>query len=123
MKGCDASVLLEDTPSFTGERTAQQNVNSVRGFEVIEAAKQEVESICPGVVSCADVLAVAARDASEAVDGPSWTVNLGRRDSTNASLALANANLPRSSDPLNILISDFQNMGLSERDLVALSGI
>lgn len=121
-QGCDASILLEDTPSFTGERTALQNNNSARGFEVIEAAKRAVEDICPGVVSCADVLAVAARDASAAVGGPSWTVRLGRRDSTDASRSLAESNLPRFTDSLSALISNFGNKGLSERDMVALSG-
>lgn len=62
MQGCDASILLED-----GERNALQNNGSARGYEVIDSAKAQVEKICPGVVSCADILAVAARDASVAV--------------------------------------------------------
>ena len=67
MQGCDASVLLDDTSSFTGEKSASANVNSIRGFEVIDSVKSEVESLCPGVVSCADILAVAARDSVVAV--------------------------------------------------------
>ncbi|XP_057800879.1 lignin-forming anionic peroxidase-like [Salvia miltiorrhiza] len=120
VQGCDASLLLDDT---TGERVALQNANSVRGFEVVEAAKQAVEAICPGVVSCADVLAVAARDATVAVGGPSWKVTLGRRDSpAAASRSLAETDLPRFTDPLPTLISNFQNKNLNERDMVALSG-
>ncbi|KAH6826063.1 Peroxidase superfamily protein [Perilla frutescens var. hirtella] len=124
VQGCDASILLDDTvnPPFTGEQTALQNNNSARGFEVVEAAKRAVEEICPGVVSCADILAVAARDASAAVGGPSWTVRLGRRDSDTASRDLAESNLPRFTDPLATLISNFGDKGLNQRDMVALSG-
>ncbi|KAL6505134.1 hypothetical protein OROGR_024951 [Orobanche gracilis] len=122
VQGCDASVLLADTPSFTGEQTAAQNNNSLRGYDVIEVVKRDVENICPNVVSCADILAVAARDASTAVGGPSWAVRIGRRDSITASRSLAETNLPRFTDPLTRLISDFGGKGLSERDLVALSG-
>ena len=68
-QGCDASVLLDDDDSagFTGEKTAGPNANSIRGFELIDAIKTQLESICPGVVSCADILAVSARDSVAAV--------------------------------------------------------
>ncbi|XP_050227747.1 lignin-forming anionic peroxidase-like [Mercurialis annua] len=122
VQGCDGSVLLEDTSTFTGERTARNNANSIRGFGVIDNAKSQLESICPGIVSCADIVAVAARDASVAVSGPSWTVNLGRRDSTTASLALANSDLPGFNDALGVIISKFSDKGLNQREMVALSG-
>ncbi|XP_062150092.1 lignin-forming anionic peroxidase-like [Alnus glutinosa] len=117
VQGCDASILLKDA-----ERNALQNKDSVRGYEVIDSAKAEVEKTCPGVVSCADILALAARDASVAVGGPSWTVKLGRRDSTTASLTLAERELPTAADNLDKLISNFAGKGLSARDMVALSG-
>lgn len=61
-QGCDGSILLDDTKSFTGEKTAGPNNNSVRGFDVIDAIKSKVEEVCPGVVSCADIVTIAARD-------------------------------------------------------------
>jgi len=62
VQGCDASLLLDDTPSFQGEKMANPNNGSARGFEVIDAIKSAVDKVCPGVVSCADILAIAARD-------------------------------------------------------------
>lgn len=61
-QGCDGSLFLDDTSTFTGEKRAQPNFNSARGFEVIDNIKSAVEKVCPGVVSCADILAVTARD-------------------------------------------------------------
>ncbi|KAJ6727406.1 PEROXIDASE [Salix purpurea] len=55
------------------------------------------------------------------VDGPSYAVKLGRRDSTTASRTLANAELPSFSEGLESLISCFQKKGLTARDMVALS--
>lgn len=62
MQGCDASVLLDDTATFTGEKTAQPNQNSLRGFEVIDAIKSRVKAACNATVTCVDILALAARD-------------------------------------------------------------
>ncbi|CAN1262907.1 Peroxidase 4 [Linum perenne] len=106
VNGCDGSILLADTDSFTGEQTAAPNVGSVRGYNVIEDIKSEVEKVCPGVVSCADIVAIAARDSTVIVRGESWEVKLGRRDSNS----------------LNELIKRFQDQGLSAKDMVVLSG-
>lgn len=65
-QGCDASILLDDAPTIQSEKTALPN-RSVRGYDVVEAAKSAVERMCPGVVSCSDILTLAARDASVAV--------------------------------------------------------
>lgn len=58
VRGCDGSVLLDGPNS---ERTAIPNL-SLRGFNVIEEAKTQLEIACPRTVSCADILALAARD-------------------------------------------------------------
>ncbi|XP_007033589.2 PREDICTED: cationic peroxidase 1 [Theobroma cacao] len=122
VNGCDASILLDDTANITGEKTAGPNNNSVRGYEVIDTIKSQLESLCPGVVSCADIVAVAARDSVVALGGPSWSVLLGRRDSTTASLNAANSNIPAPTLSLSGLISAFSNKGFTAKEMVALSG-
>ncbi|XP_059669814.1 cationic peroxidase 1-like [Cornus florida] len=117
VNGCDASVLLAGL-----EQTAGPNANSLRGFNVIATAKSQVESLCPGVVSCADILAVAARDSVVALNGPSWNVLLGRRDSTTASASAANSNIPAPTLSLSGLISAFSGKGFTANEMVALSG-
>lgn len=63
MQGCDGSVLLDDTITLEGEKKAGPNVNSLDGFKMVDRIKNKLESECPGVVSCADLLTIAARDA------------------------------------------------------------
>ena len=59
-QGCDGSILIDNIPNAEKHAFGHQGVG---GFEVIETAKRELEAICPGVVSCADIVALAARDA------------------------------------------------------------
>ncbi|XP_042438885.1 peroxidase P7-like [Zingiber officinale] len=122
VNGCDASILLDDTATFTGEKNAFPNINSARGYEVIDAIKSNVEAACPQTVSCADILALAARDGVSLVGGPNWKVSLGRRDATTASQSDANSNLPGPSSSLSQLVASFAAKGLSARDMTALSG-
>jgi peroxidase len=122
VNGCDGSILLDDTSTFTGEKTANPNNNSVRGFDVIDTIKTQVEATCSGVVSCADIVAIAARDSVVQLGGPTWTVMLGRLDSTSASKSAANNNIPPPTSNLSALISSFQAQGLTTEDMVALSG-
>lgn len=122
VNGCDGSILLDDTSSFTGEKNAAPNKGSARGFEVVDSIKSAVEKACPGTVSCADVLAITARDSVVALGGPSWNVKLGRRDARTTSQAAANNGIPPPTSSLNQLITFFSNVGLNLKDLVALAG-
>ncbi|GFY91411.1 hypothetical protein Acr_07g0016070 [Actinidia rufa] len=74
-EGCDASILLDAIPS--GEETEKESVansKSLRGLEVFDAAKDKLESECPGIVSCANTLTFAARDGSVLAGVPHYPV-------------------------------------------------
>ncbi|GAA0167990.1 peroxidase [Lithospermum erythrorhizon] len=120
--GCDASLLLDSNGDISSEKQAGPNLNSLRGFEVIDEIKYVLEEACPGVVSCADILAMAARDAVLLRGGPGWGVYLGRRDSLTASFSGANKFIPLPNSSLPTLISNFKQQGLDIVDLVTLSG-
>ncbi|KAL5551213.1 hypothetical protein UlMin_001389 [Ulmus minor] len=120
--GCDASVLLDNSEGIVSEKQAGPNLNSIRGFEVIDEIKHILEKSCPCTVSCADILAIAARDAVVLRGGPSWNVYLGRRDSLEASFNGANQFIPAPNSSLETLIANFEQQGLHIGDLVALSG-
>ncbi|XP_009126400.1 peroxidase N-like isoform X2 [Brassica rapa] len=118
VNGCDASVLLDGDDS---EKLAIPNLNSARGFEVIDTIKADVEYACPGVVSCADILTLAARDSVVLSGGPQWRVALGRTDGLVANQSSAN-NLPSPFEPLDAITAKFVAVGLNVADVVALSG-
>ncbi|OAY31213.1 hypothetical protein MANES_14G093400v8 [Manihot esculenta] len=122
VQGCDGSVLLDDTISLRGEKKSSPNINSLKGFGIIDKIKNKVESECPEIVSCADILTIAARDAVILVGGPYWDVPVGRKDSKTASYELASANIPTADEGLVSIISKFLYQGLSVTDMVALSG-
>ncbi|KAI3895093.1 hypothetical protein MKW92_048077 [Papaver armeniacum] len=117
VQGCDASILIDGA---SAEKTALPNT-LLRGYEVIDDAKKQLEAICPGVVSCADILALAARDSVSLSNGPSWPVPTGRRDGR-VSLASDAANLPGFTDSINVQIKKFADKGLDIKDLVSLVG-
>jgi peroxidase len=53
--------LLDSTANNTAEKDAIPNL-TLDGFDIIADIKTAVEKACPGVVSCADIVALAARD-------------------------------------------------------------
>ncbi|OVA10804.1 Plant peroxidase [Macleaya cordata] len=122
VNGCDGSVLLDDTDTFEGEKNSFPNRNSVRGYEVIDKIKAEVERACPLTVSCVDILALATSEAVSLVGGPYWRVPLGRRDGKTASQKAANEQIPSPFEPLENITAKFTSKGLDLKDVVVLSG-
>lgn len=94
---------------------------SLRGFEVIDDIKAEIEKKCPKTVSCADILTTVARDATVLASGPYWTIPYGRKDGR-VSLAKEAMIVPKGSESVTSLIEFFQSKGLNVLDLVVLSG-
>ncbi|KAG2395512.1 hypothetical protein LR48_Vigan09g183800 [Vigna angularis] len=122
VQGCDGSVLLNNSDTIESEQDAAPNLNSLRGFDVVNKIKTAVEDSCPETVSCADILAIAAEVGSVLGGGPSWSVLLGRRDSLTANKTLAETNLPAPHFTLYQLQQSFAAQGLNTTDLVSLSG-
>ncbi|PIA65700.1 hypothetical protein AQUCO_00100892v1 [Aquilegia coerulea] len=117
VQGCDGSVLITGS---SAERNALPNLG-LRGFEVIDDAKAQVEALCPGVVSCADILALAARDSVDLSKGPSWSAPTGRRDGRISSSSEA-SNLPSPADSIAVQRQKFAAKGLNDKDMVTLIG-
>ncbi|XP_027067601.1 peroxidase 1-like [Coffea arabica] len=122
VRGCDGSILLNSTADNTAEKDAIPNL-SLAGFDVIDEIKRKLESECEKTVSCADILALAARDAVSYQFGKSmWDVKTGRKDGKISRDTEALANLPSPLSSFSTLKQGFSSKGLSVRDLVVLSG-
>lgn len=123
VNGCDASLLLDQGGNITlSEKNAVPNNNSARGFDVVDKIKTSVENSCPAVVSCADILVLAAEASVSLSGGPSWNVLLGRRDGLIANQSGANTSIPNPTESLANVTAKFAAVGLNTSDLVALSG-
>uniref|UniRef100_A0A2P2PL44 peroxidase n=1 Tax=Rhizophora mucronata TaxID=61149 RepID=A0A2P2PL44_RHIMU len=120
IRGCDASVLLESKGKNKAEKDGPPNI-SLHAFYVIDNAKKALEDLCPGIVSCADIVALAARDAVALSGGPTWDVPKGRKDGR-ISRATETRQLPAPLFNLSQLQQSFSQRGLGLKDLVALSG-
>ncbi|RWR93349.1 peroxidase 7 isoform X4 [Cinnamomum micranthum f. kanehirae] len=115
--GCDASILLKREGSARGASSSK----SLRGFEVIDDIKAEVEKACPYTVSCTNIITTAARDATLKIGDPFWHVPFGRKDGL-VSVAKEAEMVPMGHENVTSLIKFFQSRGLSLLDLVILSG-
>ncbi|XP_071717590.1 peroxidase 24-like [Rutidosis leptorrhynchoides] len=122
VRGCDGSILLDPTQNTTTEKNAGPN-RSVSGYEIIDEIKEELESKCPGIVSCADIVALAARDAvSFQFKKDMWPVFTGRKDGKISLASEVGNNLPSANANFTTLLAQFAAKKLDLNDLVTLSG-
>ncbi|CAI5465960.1 unnamed protein product [Closterium sp. Yama58-4] len=121
VQGCDASVLLDSTEDNKAEKDSDPNA-TLGAFDVVDDIKDHLEAECPGVVSCADILALAAREGIHLAGGPFTEVPLGRRDGLTSFALAAETFLPGSTLNVSGLVHNFNTVGLDMTDVVTLSG-
>jgi len=122
VQGCDGSVLIA-SPNNDAEKDSPDNLSLAGdGFDTVVKAKQAVEAACPGTVSCADILALAARDVVVLAGGPTWSVEMGRRDGLTSRASDVTGNLPEPFHNLDQLNTMFTRHNLNQLDMIALSG-
>lgn len=121
--GCDASILITSNTYNKAERDATVNVPlSGDGFDAVARAKAALEIECPGIASCADILATAARDLVVAAGGPSFEVRLGRKDSLESKVSNTENQFPLLTMTMSEVIKIFESKGFSVQEMVALVG-
>lgn len=114
-------MLLDSTANNIAEKDSSVNLG-IGGFDVIDAAKAKIEAECPGVVSCADIVAFAARDGVQSAGGVYYSVPSGRRDGRVSLAADAAMNIPSPFFNVMQLKENFAKKGLSLDEMVTLSG-
>nr|XP_009387798.1 PREDICTED: peroxidase 5-like [Musa acuminata subsp. malaccensis] len=122
VRGCDGSILLDSTKKNTAEKDAIPNRTlEDEAFQVIDKAKKKLEKVCKGTVSCADILAFAARDSVAHYGGTFYAVPAGRRDGK-ISRSSDTIDLPPPTFNLIQLTNSFASKGMSQDDMITLSG-
>ncbi|CAI0625922.1 unnamed protein product [Linum tenue] len=125
VQGCDGSVLLSGSAGGPSEEQGAPPNLSLRqeAFRIIEDLRARVHKQCGRVVSCSDILAVAARDSVALSGGPNYRVPLGRRDGlTLATRAATLDNLPPPTATTGQLLTALAPKNFDPTDVVALSG-
>ncbi|GAV71609.1 peroxidase domain-containing protein [Cephalotus follicularis] len=124
VQGCDGSVLLDGSASGPSEQEAPPNLSlRAEAFEIINDLRELVHEECGRVVSCADILALAARDSVYLSGGPDYDVPLGRRDGLSFATQTATLdNLPPPTANTSTLLTSLATKNFDATDVVALSG-
>ncbi|KAI3466317.1 hypothetical protein Pfo_022980 [Paulownia fortunei] len=96
-QGSDASVMLDDSNGMANQSIERQAIpnKTLKGFNYIDKIKELLESECPGVVSCVDILVLATHDAIALCGGPYYPILIGRRDKIHSYFSEALAEIPR----------------------------
>jgi len=121
VKSCDASILLESINGIQSEKISTRNMG-MRNFKYINTIKDALEDACPMTVSCADIVALSARDGAVMLGGPHIEMKTGRKDSKESHLAEIDMMLPNHNDSMLYVLSRFESVGINVEGTVALLG-
>lgn len=121
VKSCDASLLLETVNGIESEKASQRSFG-MRNFKYVNTIKAALESECPVTVSCADIVALSARDGIVMLGGPRVEMKTGRRDSTESYGAVVEDFIPNHNDSISLVLSRFESIGVDVEGTVALLG-
>eukprot|EP00253_Pinus_taeda_P001049 PITA_01049 len=121
-QSCDASILLDSSGDVQTEKQSDRNFG-MRNFKYVDTIKQAIEAECPGVVSCADIIVLAAKEAAAMLGGPRIAVKTGRRDSRKSSAAVVDKYVPLHNGSISSLLSAFASVDIDAEGAVALLGL
>ncbi|KAB1220341.1 Peroxidase 21 [Morella rubra] len=121
VKSCDASLLLETVGGIQSEKASQRSFG-MRNFKYINTIKSALEKECPPTVSCADIVALSAREGVVMLGGPQIQMKTGRRDSKESYAVVVEDYLPNHNDSISLVLSRFQSIGIDAEGTVAILG-
>ncbi|KAI8014667.1 Peroxidase 21 [Camellia lanceoleosa] len=121
VKSCDASLLLESKYGILSEKTSDRSFG-MRNFKYMETIKNVLESQCSMTVSCADIVALSARDGVGLLGGPHIEMKTGRKDSRESYALVVDEFIPNHNDTMALVLSRFQSIGIDAEGTVALLG-
>ncbi|CAI9098052.1 OLC1v1034612C2 [Oldenlandia corymbosa var. corymbosa] len=121
VESCDASVLLDNKDGIESEKNSPRSFG-MRNFGPIDRIKEALEKECPQTVSCADIVALSAREGTVLLGGPYVEMKTGRRDSKVSFLDQVESSIPNFNDSMPVVLSRFNSVGLDDEATVALLG-
>ncbi|XP_050230575.1 peroxidase 21 [Mercurialis annua] len=121
VKSCDASLLLETVNGIESEKASQRSFG-MRNFKYVNTIKEALEKECPLKVSCADIVALSARDGIVMLGGPRIEMKTGRRDSKESYAAVLENFIPNHNESISVVLDRFQSLGIDTEGAVALLG-
>lgn len=114
-------MLDSQRPRGGSEMVSQRNFG-IRKLEIISHIKSVLEKKCPGKVSCADIIALAAKESVSVSGGPEIRIPLGRKDALTGSSQQADTKLPEAGIAVDELLRIFASYGMNIEESVSIIG-